>query len=794
MRFVILFLLSITSQLLIGQNQYSITGSITDDQNIAIPFANAAAYTKSDSLMVTGSVSDEAGKFVLNLKPGSYYLKITFLSYKEKLIPDLVVTDADIDLGGIVLKTNTHVLREVQVTGERAQMELQLDKRVFNVGQDMSNVGGNAADILGNIPAVTVDTDGTVSLRGSENVRILIDGKPSGLTSRDPDALRQLQSNLVERVEIITNPSSRYDAAGEVGIINIILKKNSANGFNGSFTANAGYPDFYGGAYTINIRRKKFNVFSSYGMDYRSNSGYSRSFQDFKQADTSYTQNSTSTSTELSHNIIGGLDYFINETNTITGSLQYNVSDGLNKSLLTYQDFRNEDLIRTSERTDREVEDEENIEASLNYKKEFTTQGREFVADFKYIKSVDDESSDYTQTGSDNSSTLQRGENTALEKSWLFQSDYVHPFGDDGKAEIGIKSATRIVNNDYKLEQFNDEGEWTIFPAFNNNMIYTERIHAAYFMAGKKLNKLSLQTGLRGEYSDITTELTVTNEVNHRQYFNLFPSANLGYELNKNQTLQLSYSYRINRPEFRDLLPFSSFTDVRQLFVGNPNLNPEYTHAFETGYLVNWESGSILSSVYYRARKGVIQRINEVDEDGITRIIPVNLATQDAYGFEFNFSLSVHNWWQINSSANLYRAITEGQYQEERLYSDTYSMNTRTTSKMTFFKSLAFQSSFNYNAPRVTTQGKQLSSYSIDLGLSKDVLKGKGTLTANVRDLTNARLRRNIVDIEDYYSRSVSQRRPRQFMLTFTYRLNRNSDREERNDQDGGGGGEQDEF
>ncbi len=792
MKYLLACLIAFFSALVLSaQENSSITGLIVDEQQTPVPFASTVAYSP-DSTMVGGVVTDESGHFSLPVPSGEYFVKITFLSYEEKIISNVSVSAGVVDLGTIVLKPSSKLLKEVEVIGQKAQMELQLDKRVFNVGQDITNTGGSAADVLGNIPSVTVDVDGTVSLRGSENVRILIDGKPSGLTSRNPDALRLLQGNLVERVEIITNPSSRYEAAGEVGIINIVLKKNKSQGINGSFTLNAGYPDFYGASYTINARRKKVNFFSSYGFNYRKNSGYSESNQEYTGVDTSfvYTQDGDRQNSERSHNLNGGVDFFLNDFNTITGAVQYNTGDGLSTTTNTYNDFQNDQLVQTVVRTDREQEDEENIEANLSYKKTFEQRGREWTVDLKYIRSVDDETSDYKQTVSDGTFVTQRGENDALEKNWLFQTDYVHPLSNDGKAEGGLRSQTRIIRNDYALEELDEDGEWVTFPAFNNNMVYTERIHAAYMMAGNKFGNVSLQAGLRGEYSDITTELTETNEINHREYFNLFPSANIGYEFKKDKTLQFSYSYRINRPGFRDLLPFNDFSDTRVFFVGNPDLNPEYTHSFETGYLTNWDNGSFLTSLYYRSRSGVIQRISEVDDSGITRITPVNLASQDAYGVEINLSLTPAEWWQLNTNINFYRAITEGMYKEESLYADTYTANGRITSKTTIGKKVDFQAAFNYNAPRTTTQGKQLSSYSLDLALSKDVLKGKGTVVANVRDLFNSRLRRNITDIEGYYSSSVSLRRYRQFIVTFTYRLNRTKERERRSE----GGDEREEY
>ncbi|MEO5601406.1 MAG: outer membrane beta-barrel family protein [Cyclobacteriaceae bacterium] len=476
---------------------------------------------------------------------------------------------------------------------------------------------------------------------------------------------------------------------------------------------------------------------------------------------------------------MGGIDYFLNDKSTLTGSLMYNIGDGLNLSAIAYNDYIDDGLTGTTIRTDREVEDEENIEGALNFRREFKRKDQTLTADFQYSRSVDGERSDYTQM-EDASTIIQRGKNIAVDKNWFFQTDYVHPFSENGKVEAGLRSTTRTVNNDYALEQLLDEGAWEIFPAFNNNLLYGEKIHAAYVMAGNKFNKLSLQAGLRGEYSDITTELTESNEINHREYVNLFPSVNMGYEINKNKTLQLSYSKRINRPRFRELIPFSNFSDTRNFFQGNPNLNPEYTHAFETGYLVNWENGSVLSSAYYRHRIGDIQRVTQIDDDGSTRIFPINLGTTNSYGLEFNVSLTLSKWWDVNSSADFFRAITEGKYEEEQLNSDTYSFRTRATSKMTIGSGFEFQTSFFYRAPRQTTQGRQLSAYSFDLALAKDVMKGRGTVTANVRDLFNTRKWRSIVEIEEenYYAESVSQRGPRQFRLTFTYRLNQTKNRE----------------
>jgi hypothetical protein len=296
------------STCLYGQDgKLLISGTVLDEKKQPIPYATAAAYD-ADSTLVAGGVSTDEGNFQIALEPGEYTVKITFIGYEEKTIAGVRVTDSNVNIGNVSMAPAVDVLAEVVITGEKDQMELQLDKRVFNVGKDLSNLGANAADILGNLPSVSVDVDGSVSLRGSENVTIWINGRPSSLTSRDPDALRKLQGSLIESVEVITNPSSRYDAAGEVGIINIILKKEHRIGFNGTFMVNGGYPDLYGGSYSLNYRGLKLNMFSSYGIDYRRSPGYGHSEQRYSSNDTTfaYIQENDRIRSELSHNFVLG--------------------------------------------------------------------------------------------------------------------------------------------------------------------------------------------------------------------------------------------------------------------------------------------------------------------------------------------------------------------------------------------------------------------------------------------------------------------------------------------------------
>ncbi len=772
-----------------------ITGKLEDANKQPVLFANVAMYSSRDSALVGGIASDENGRFVIPAGQGNYFLKITYLSLDEKIVPNVIVGNAKVDLGTISMKSNSQLLEELVVRGEKSQMELQLDKRVFNVGKDLSNIGSNASDILNNMPSVTVDVDGNVALRGSQNVRILIDGKQSGMVGMNPaDALRQIPGDLIESIEIITNPSSRYDAEGEVGILNIVMKKNIRYGLNGSFTATAGYPANFGGSFNVNYRRKKVNLMGSYGNMYREGPGRGTSRQEYGSADTSfvYEQDSRRNRGGYSNSFMVGADYFINSHNTLTGTISYRKSQNNNTSRLEYRDFDfSNNLTETVVRNEREREPRNNFEAAINYEKTFEKKGQNLAFTAKYILSDETEAARFNETILGGPEIVQRSFNTEDEKNMLFQLDYIHPFGKNGKVETGLKSSIRLLDNDFSVHQQDEQKDWVILPDFDNRLAYNEQIHAGYLMASNQYGKFFVQAGLRGEYSDILTELKKTGLKNHRRYFNLFPSVHLSYKLEDAQTVQLSYSYRLSRPGFRDLLPFSNFSDSRVFRAGNPLLNPEYTHSFEAGHLLNMPKGSLLSSLYYRHRLGVVENITSVDSTGFTRITPVNLSTGDAYGFEFNLTYDPFEWWKWTANANIFRAINQGVFNDKILKSDTYTWNSRVSSRVTLFKNIDFQTSVNYRAPRNTTQGRDLAQYSIDLGLSRDVLKGKATITASVRDLLNSRIQRRIVENAGYFSESEFQWRARQVLVTFSYRLNRSKEREKTG---GGGGGDDDEF
>jgi len=800
-----LLFLVFSVSILHAQKQVRLSGKVVDGGTQApLSYATISFFAAKDSALVAGNITDDAGMFSIEAAPGTYFVKIEFLSYQTKTIPNLTISGerSSGDMGTIALQPQATTLNEVVVQAEKSQLQMSLDKKVFNVGKDLGNAGGNAADVLDNVPSVQVDVEGNVSLRGSENVRILIDGKPSGLIGlSSANGLRQLPANLIDKVEVITNPSARYEAEGMSGIINIVLKKDVRKGVNGSFDLTTGYPDNHGAAINLNYRTQKLNLFTNYGITYRDSPGGGTLYQEVYGGDTTFitTQNSTRSRGGWSNNVRAGADYFLNDKNTLTGAFTYRGGKQTNISTLEYRDYLQtlDDPTAISLRTDDETEDELNFEYALTYKRTFAKEGQELSADVRFQENNETENSDLNErfftpemitTGEPD--LLQRSYNKEGERLLAVQLDYVQPVGKDGKFEAGLRSTFRNIGNDYLVEEFANDA-WTIFPGLSNNFRYTENIHAAYLIYGNKKGKFSYQAGMRAEWSDIVTELLQTGEENDQNYLNLFPSMHVSYDLPSQNAVQISYSRRLRRPGFRELNPFSTFSDNRNFFTGNPDLRPEYTDAFELGHIKYWENASLSSSLYYRRTEGKTDRIRTLNDDGVTFLTrPENLLSEDSYGLEFVASYSPVKWWTINGSFNFFRAITDGGNLGDSFKADTYSWFTRGTSRFTVFKNTDLQVRFDYRAPQQNTQGRRRAMYSIDLGASRDILKQKGTVTLSVRDLLNSRRWRSTAFGEDFYSDTDFQWRARQITLTLNYRLNQSKQRNNDKKREEGGEGE----
>ncbi len=767
-----------------------IKGEVADPSGSNLEFATVSLFQLSDSTLIGGALTDAKGMFEVQGKPVPMYAVVEFLGYITRIlnIAAPVAGVKEINLGRIRLEPDAVALDAVEIVAEKSETVFALDRKIFNVGKDLTNKGGTAQDVLDNVPSVTVDADGAVSLRGSGNVRILIDGKPSGLIGTGASGLRSIPSNMIDRIEVITNPSARYEAEGMSGIINIVLKKDQRGGLNGSFEVSGGWPENYGIGSNINYRKGKTNFFVNYGMNYNENPSEGYLYQENTHSDTidALYIVRDGLRVRLANSIRTGMDFSLTDKQTLTGSLLYRYADSDNSTPIRYyshafygMESRGRQLVPALDYTLRledEKESSPTLEYNLDYINRLNNEGHEWKASVQYSSNAETESASYDQSlyindAFEGFSLMQRSLNDEDQENLVMQTDYVRPFGKDSRLEAGLRSQLRRIANDYLVEE-NINEVWQQLAAFSNQFRYNEEVHAAYATYGAKIKKLSYQGGLRFEYSGIRTELLGTGESNPRDYTNLFPSGHLNYEFPGQNQVQLSYSRRIQRPRFWDLNPFFTFADNRNIFSGNPNLNPEFTNSYEIGHIKYWEKGNIGTNIFWRSTSDVIQRVTQFRNDGTTLSLPLNLATSVNAGIEWLFAYTASSWLKLDGNLNVFRNVIEGSYQGEDLSADSYSWFGRIGSRFNFWKNADFQLRFNYRAPVDIPQGRQLEQYIIDIAFSKDFLQNNATFTIAARDLLNSRRRNTEIYSDNYYQRVDQQWRRAPITATFSYRLN----------------------
>jgi outer membrane receptor protein involved in Fe transport len=629
-------------------------------------------------------------------------------------------------------------------------------------------------------------------------VQILIDGKPSNLVGLSGSGgLQQLQGNLIERVEIITNPSARYDAAGGAGIINIILKKEKSKGFNGSFQLQTGAPANHGASVNVNYRTGWMNWFVNYGVNYRENPGEGYTNLSYYRTDSSYFINQSNERLRrgLSQNIRFGSDIFFNEKNILTLSASLRDSDDENTTEVGY-DYLNsqETQFGNRIRIDNEDETDLNWQYALNYSRDFNRRGQKFTFDVQYQVNSEVELSAFDDdTFIDNQlpeSLIQRSSNDNGEKQTLIQADYIHPFGKAARIETGVRYTNRAIFNDYKVESDSTEtGNFEEVIQFTNDFNFDERIFASYFLLSNQLDNFSYQVGTRLEHTFLETYQEQQDTLNNQNYMSLFPSANVSYKLTDEKSVQLSYSRRISRPNFRSLNPFNSFSDPLNIYAGNPNLQPQFTDSYEVGLLNNQPNSSVYYGVYYRHTDGVVQRIQR-EEEGITYRSPENLSIENAIGIEVNVTRDFGKKFRTSGNFNFYNSRISG----NGFYAEATTFNARWGNIYNNPKLFDAQLNVWYRAPQNNAQGRQFGMASVDLGISKDVMQKNGTVAMNVQDLFNTRKYRGETITDTFSSVSEFQwRRGPTMTLSFTYRLNQAKERQRRRgngDGDRGGMGE----
>ena len=797
LQFVLVLLFLITSFLSFAQgrpqvSKIKITGKVIEKVGKqTLEYATITfTYAKSPKA-VAGGITNPKGEFDIDIIPGTYDIKIEFISFKPIIIKDRNLTEST-NLGQITLEEDATQLNEVVVRAEKSSVEIKLDKKVYNVGQDMMVKGGTVSDVLDNVPSVSVDVEGNVSLRGSDNIRILIDGRPSYAVNI-AEALKQLPADAIDKVEVITNPSARYDAEGGSGLINIILKKGKNQGFNGTFIASAGIPETYGISANLNYKTEKLNYFTTAGYNHRTNQGGGKTNSQYFNEDGSIKnfldENRETERSRDGFNGRAGIEWTVAPNTFWTNAINYQKDSGENNDLITFDNFdaaRN--FTGSTYRLGTGESAGENVEYTSNLIKNFDDKGHKLTVDGSISRNTDDNQS--IVTGSNNfNNTL----NNQIQKQAQLQADYVLPIGEGSQFEAGYKGSFANLDNQYYV--LDDQG--TRMDNLSNTLEYKENINALYTSYGFKVNKFSYLFGLRWEDTNIEVNLLDTNDFNTKKYNNFFPSAFVSYEISDQSNITTSYSKRLSRPRGRFMNPAVNYASNVNIFQGNPDLDPSLTNKFDFGYIKRWEKITFNTSAYFEDTKDVFSFVRSATGDEVNGIpviksSPINLGKEQKFGFEFTLNYNPFKIWRLNSNFNFYNVKSTG----ENSYTDTkgnlivqnldnqaITWFTRVSSKLTLPYKIDWQLNATYNGEQKTAQGKSMGIFSMNTAFSKDVLKDKATIAFNISDIFNTRKMKYYTYLENQTSYSEMQFRKRQFNLSFTYRFNKPKGEKEKNQQ-----------
>ncbi|HHP7242550.1 MAG TPA: TonB-dependent receptor domain-containing protein [Cyclobacteriaceae bacterium] len=750
-----------------------IKGNVVDMiDNQSIEFATVMLSDRSTRKPIAGVTTDLEGYFHFKTeKINDTYIEVRFIGYQTLTIDELTIKNGIVDLGSIPILPDNKVMDEVVVRAERSQTEFKLDKRIFNVGKDLSSTGASALEVLNNVPSVNVNIEGEVSLRGSSGVQILINGKPSVMTSDEGgNALGTITADMIEKIEVITNPSAKYDAEGTSGIINIVIKKDDRRGTNGSVTLNIGNPHNHSFGLSLNRRTENFNLFSQLGVGYRELPNDVQNINRDLINGSKVLTNGEEFRNEQFYNVILGTDYHINENNvlTISGNFAYEIED--QPSNTNFRRLNETDsLISEWKRTEVTEATNPKYQYELQYKSEFN--GNE---DHTLLVSAlgsffgKDQSSDFTNetiTG-DEPDALQETRTDFQEAKYTYKIDYAQPISDKFSFETGAQLITQHVSNDFAVNDFVDD-EWISDPLQTNIFEYDQDVFGVYGTGAYEGDKWGIKLGLRAEHTELNTLLKNTNESNDQSYTNLFPSGHTSLKVNDNFSLQAGYSRRIYRPRLWDLNPFFNIRNTFQIRVGNPELLPEFTDSYELSGIYTLGKTFLNVSVYRRNTTDVIERVS-IFEDNVNTTTPVNVGSNNTTGLEINTKYSPVDMWTINGDFNFNYFKRQGALEGTSFDFDANRWSTKINNKFKLPWAIDFEITGHYRSQYETIQGRVNDVIFANLGARKKIMNGKGVINLSIRDVFASRVRENVADQEEFfvYNRRF---RSRFVVLGFSY-------------------------
>ena len=796
MRKILLTLLFIAPLSLLAQVTGTVRGIIIEDEtDEALPFATIALTPEGGSAPTAGCSTDMDGSFRLdNIKAGKYTVKASFVGYlDESRTVTISAGKNNINLGTIRLKSDRKLLKEVVVTEQRSQMSFEIDKRVFTVDQSLATTGGSASDVLAEIPSVEVDNEGTVSLRGSESVTVWINGKASGMTSDNQgDILQQLPAGSIEKIEVITNPSAKHSPEGTAGIINIVLKRDRKAGYYGSVQAGMDSELGYNAGGNINYSSGKFDAYA--GLNYRNMRFENEGVTDTRYTATERYQKQTNIGSHNPNNIFGraGFTWRMTEKDELYANVMGMFGGGRhNNEILSESGFINPDgtyadptQMRTRTTTQRGKPTMYNVELGYTHRWsdthfiDFSVGHRQWQqsrnAEYRQSTMFFSELGDTTII---DSYQFQDGKNR--NNTTEIKLDYEYKINENHRIEAGYKGD--ISNDNSPVITYNDEAHTLPDTMLYNKFNYKQNIQALYATYSGRIGKFGYQVGLRGEYWNVKTRSYGWHEeqsgeipgYTNKNFFQLFPSAFVSYEISKGQEIQVNYTRRLRRPWGGQLNSFQNISDSTNISFGNPNLTPEYSNAYEINYLKNWENHTLSLSGYYRTTDDVIERIS-YSTGNIIYTTHENVAKTQSAGLEIVGKNRLFKRLDLTTTVNLfYYKLDAFKYtiNGQEITGDAdenFSWNARMTANVMLPWGITLQATGRYDAKRIVAQGYREPSYSLDLGLRK-MFNQNWSVSINARDILDSRGRETVTINDQFYRYSKNSHGGRRFGITVTY-------------------------
>ncbi|MGY6561299.1 MAG: TonB-dependent receptor domain-containing protein [Luteibaculaceae bacterium] len=807
--YALLLLLSLPSFI---QAQGSISGKIIDTETREpIPFVNIAIKGITNSKYLNGVLSDFNGEFTATDLPyGKHLVTISYIGY-HTLVDSIEVSDSKKNYrwNRITLSPKTEQLQEFEIVAKKDDMMIAIDRKVFNISNNPILEGASAMDALRQIPTLVVDAEGNVSLRGSGNIMIFMNGRPSGITADNlQSVLEGLPANSIENIEVITNPSARFDADGNAGIINIITKKNVSIGSFGSVNAGVGTRNKYnlGGSYNFGGRKLKgmLNLNTQYQEFFRLGSTQRDNFfQD--QPITNINTERVGLNGRTNVNLSGNLDYEINEQSALGLTFVAGYNNRWERDTVAYfflEDFNNQ--TGTLYRENQGAQNNWNGDIGLNFTHNFgdpkSKKKNQLLLGQNVSYYIRDDQQDFWEQeqsialGYIDQPFREAALRTRLNLISITQVDYLKDF-ENLSFETGAKLNIRDLRNGFEASIFNyDTEQFENNVNLTNRFDYLEYVSAAYINFNGKINSFGYQAGLRAEHSRIEIDQPETNQSFTREYIDWFPSAFVNKTFGEGYEIQLNYTRRINRPGPWALNPFPDLTDPFNIRTGNPFLEPEYVNSYEFSTVKKWDDHSLTISLFHRTTNDAIQRVTLVDEvTSIANNTRLNLGRSENTGIELIARNQIASWWSNTFNLNVFRNFIEGTGLENSLVTDAINWNFRVMSNFDLAKGYKIQLTGFYLAPVNTPQGRWVGYYHVDLGIRKDILKGKGTLVLNIMDVFD--IREYAIEFDDFNFRSRGQYKweSQWAMLNFTYRIGKSGNRpQQEKEQRSSGGGNMD--